>query len=138
MSANSQIASTQVQDYKQTLLNCALLADLIYEENPKASLESCGIKHGIKRMVLTVKIPKDEGYELFYDLKYMICLNDEIKQVIVVFCETEQMDDYLANFDPYGFIDDCEDCIHSTIFRQSIQIPIDYFMKKILDDYRQI
>jgi hypothetical protein len=120
--------SFHVRDYDQTLLNCVLLADVIYNKNPKASLESSDIKHLIQKLVSSVQIPKNEG---LFESKYMICLNDDNKQVFVVFGETEQMDDYLANFDPYGFIDDCEDCIHSTIFRYSVQIPIDYFLKKI-------
>jgi len=120
--------SFHVRDYDQTLLNCVLLADVIYNKNPRASLESSDIKHLIQKLVSSVQIPKNEGS---FELKYMICLNDDNKQVFVVFGEIEQMDDYLGNFDPYGFIDDCEDCIHSTIFRYSVQIPIDYFLKKI-------
>jgi hypothetical protein len=128
----------QCINYKQTLVNCVLLADVVYEENPKVSLESSGIKHNIEKMACSIKLPKDEGIESFYELKYMVCVNDNIKQVIVAFCETQQMDDYFANFDPHGFIDNCFDCIHSTIFSHSIQIPIKYFLEKIFEDYQLV
>ena len=46
-------------DFNQTLLNCALLADVIYNDNPKVALESTGIKHDVQKMVC-------EGVEFWF------------------------------------------------------------------------
>ena len=123
---NKNGCQTITTDFNQILLNCALLCRSIYEENPKFALESCGYEHTIQSLTLTLKQLK---------LKYMICSIEEVKKLIFVFCETEQMDDYLTNIDLCYYIEDCEGSIHSTIARLSIQIPAEVFVHKILDGY---
>ena len=120
------------ENFSQILLSCALLSDKIYDENPRKSLESSAIKHNIQKLALTVNSSNEEGFVL----KYMICVNDALKQVIVVFCETQHMNDYLTNIDSYGEINGSNEAsFHSTIFKHSFQIPIDKFIEQIKNDY---
>ena len=128
MSQNENVnpEGLETNDFNQKLLNCTLLAHSVYEDNPKTSLESCKYKHSIQHLALALNEIK---------LKYMICSIEEVKQLIVVFREIEQMDDYLTNLDFCNYIEGCEGSIHSTIVRLSLQIPTEVFIEKLLDGY---
>ena len=114
-------------DYTEKLKVSSLLAMVIYAKDPKSTLESIS-KHNIEE--IAVSKTDENGFAM----KYMICSNKTNKQLYIVFSEGKQMKDFLTNFKLFGEIDNCKGSFHWSIFNKSFQIPIEFYVNKLLND----
>ena len=120
--------------YPQKFLNCLAASIAINEENPVNALQSSRLNHGIKEVIAS------KSFDKCLDIKYMICdfSTEENKQLLVAFGETEFMNDFLLHIQHFGDIDGCKGGFHSSIHQRSLQIPIQFFIKKIIEENYEI
>ena len=123
-----------IPQYPQKLSNCIAVSSAISEEDPLKALQSSKINHEIKEVIAS------KSFDNSLDIKYMICdcSTMENKQLVVVFGETELMNDFLLDIQHLGEIDGCKGGFHSSIHRRSLQIPIQFFIKKIIEENYEI
>ena len=123
--------SIDTDQYSQILINCMAACSVIYEENPCKALSSCNFNHEIEKVIMS----KDIDGSL--DIKYMICYcstSETNKQMLIAFCETKYMTDFIFDIQQYGEINGCDGGFHSSINLWSLQIPIDFLVNKIIDE----
>ena len=129
----SQINNMYLND-TQTLLNCLLASGAINENDPKAELLSTP-GHSIEKISVSKSFCDGKEYPL--EVKYMVCSCVSRKKLIVSFRATERMNDFLT-YIQFDEIDGTKGGFHSSIFRRSEQIPLEYFINKILNDDTEI
>ncbi len=88
--------------------------------------------HGIKKLVKSQKEAIDVNY-IICD-----CSNEQNKKLILSFGVTESMQDFLLNGQLDGNIEGCDGKFHAGIYRRAKQIPLDYFIDKIINEDYQI
>lgn len=119
--------------YSQNVINCIAACSALYEENPSEALFSSKFNHEIKEVILS----KDIDGSL--EIKYMICYcsnSGTNKQMLIAFRETKYMTDFILDIQQYGEINGCNGGFHSSINLLSHQIPIDFLVNKIKDEYK--
>jgi hypothetical protein len=126
-----------LDNYPRTLLNCVIASEAIYEKDPYKVLNSDDYKtynHTIKEIVVS-KLDKN------LQVKYMVCLCD-VKQLIVAFGGTDmqKMADIIADASSLGtIVKHGKGQFHTGMFQRSEQIPVDFFIEKIVkEDYKVV
>ena len=122
-------------NYHQILLNSVIASCLVYEENPiKVINESrSGYSHTIKKLV---KSQKD-----VIDVNYMVCdcSTDNNNVLLLSFGVTKSMQDFFINFQLWEVeIEGVEAYFHFGLYQRAMQIPINFFIDKILNENYEI
>ena len=123
-------------EYIGILFQCSIISEIIYEENPEATLKSDPFKrlnHGINS--LCVSKTYEDNKETSLDVKYMICdcSKGDKKRLIIGFRGTSSFQDFLVDINLIGQINDCVERFHSGIYKRSKKIPIEHFIEKLIN-----
>ena len=126
-------------NYDKILLTCALASEVVYEDNPIGELNLKFMKHNhlIRNAVVSKIIEKlkSSNESQNFQMKYMIC-NAE-KLLIVAFRGTDIkcFDDIRTDLDskPDGTLYDLNGKIHVGFLKRCNQVPIDFFVDKIIN-----
>ena len=98
-----------LSQYSQALINCVVACDALNKTKTKQALELSHFDHDIKAIAVS------DGL----DVKYMVCSTGaEKKQLIVAFCDSKDMSDFLLDIQFDGEIEGCEGALHSSIYRR--------------------
>ena len=129
-------------NYCKILFQSTIISEIIYEKDPRECLRSNDfkyLKHGIKSMCVS-KTNTSEELDTTFEVKYMICdcSTASKKRLIVGFRGTKSMNDVLTDLKVYSKINNCNGRFHNGFNKRSEQIPIKYFVKKIVEDGYEI
>ena len=131
-------------DYFDILFQCSIISEIIYEQNPRDVLYNHSdykyFNHGIKSMCISQTVDDIEGSTVGLEVKYMICDCSTAKQkrLIIGFRGTHSFQDFLIDLKFFGEVNNCQGRFHSGIYRRSETIPIEHFLKKIVEEDYQI
>ena len=121
--------------YPQNVINCIAACSAIDEAEPVQYLSSNKFNHEIKEVIVS-KVFDDS-----LQVKYMICdcsISETKKQLLVAFCETKYMTDFIFDIQHYGEIIGINGGFHSGVNSWSLQIPIDFFVKKTVEESYEV
>jgi hypothetical protein len=131
-------------DYFQILFQCSIISDVIYESNPIEVLNKNKdfryFNHGINSVCISQTEDDIKETTIGLEVKYMICdcSTNEKKRLIVGFRGTKSFEDFLVDLKLLGEINNCQGRFHSGIYRRSEMIPIEHFVKKLIEEKYQI
>jgi hypothetical protein len=131
----------ETNEYFESLFQCSLISQLIYEDDPSKALQShqySHLNHGIKSLCVSKTIDDKESN---LDVKYMLCdcsKNENQKRLIIGFRGTSSLQDFLVDLDLIGRINKCVGSFHSGIYKRSKKIPIKHFIEKLINEEYEI
>ena len=130
-------------DYFHILFQCSIISEIIYEPNPIDILNKNKdykyFNHGINSMCISHTVDDIKESTIGLEVKYMICdcSTNEKKRLIVGFRGTKSFEDFLVDLKLYAEINNCQGRFHSGIYRRSEMIPIEHFVKKLVEEKYQ-
>ena len=130
--------SVHFSNYHKTVLTCAIASESIYEKSPLDEITSENdydkYNNRIERVVISEVNSLDHGIN---KTKYMICERDEL--LIVVFRGTENLEDWIQDQKkPDNNLSNIPGDFHLGFLKRSEEIPIDFFVQKIVKESYKI
>jgi predicted lipase len=129
--------SVHFSNYHKTVLTCAIASESIYEKSPldlTSEDDYNRFSNRIERIVISEMNPLDNQIN---QTKYMICERDEL--LIVVFRGTDNLDDWLNDITKSdNKLSNIPGDFHSLFLKRSEEIPIEFFVEKIVKESYKI
>ena len=124
------MSENNLSNFSEILSDCSAACSGVYE-NSALSLISSSFTHvGIEEIAPS----KDIDQSLVTKYTIFDFSKTEDKRLLIVFQETEYMTGFLLNIQRFGDINDCKGNFHSCISDWSLQIPIEYFLNKMINE----
>ena len=126
--------SNYFSNYQKTVLICAIASEVIYDKSPLDELAADEYKWYNDRIEKIVISEIDDHQTI--QTKYMICEREGL--LIVVFRGTDNIEDWVKDTKAiFTKLNDIPGDFHSGFLKRSEEIPIEFFIEKIVkDNYR--